>query len=714
MIHNILRIGLIAATLVVAAGCGRERAGDIDLRLRGKVDSYNKTSFVNRYQDAQCAIHEAYDALALLRDSLPQYGDGYLRAYNNLAFEYYMLAEHDSASAYVDSVLMLTDSKHHSRLCRNAEVERVIAQLMQIRLLQRSCRIADSYQLLYDIDHSRVLRHAPDNYLYSYAQMEYYITSLTLNYHYRNSAVASSSGTVLNDGTRRNMHHLLAEVEEARSNLKCDYAEDLSLNYAIAHSYYRLASANGGEPRMLSKAYQYLIQNLKILAIPNQLSTYHLANVYQLQAFIVADTNIPNEAFAQHCCHELHVLDSLSHSIYPQDSLYWVTDYGLAMFQISTDLFFQTSDPYQHLGAVVAAAEYCLQQDYRDEAYNYYSRALADTTWHDGMAPKFESMLCDGLIRMGYSTSPDDIQRWYLRQIDLLSFIRQNESADVLLQNRLFQSQNRNRLYFVIIVVSLAALIALSALLVLLRRRELLLRREKHALQEAKRQDVERIANVETCLSVLRHDINPFLSYLTNPKLNDEMRHEVLEQLLRTFANIKNWTNLSIPSGLQFQLSTFPLNEVFISVSGTCANLQHKVRLSFHNTPLMLSGDRQLVEILLRNLVNNALQHTTEGHVDITATPYPDDSRFVLIDIADTGCGMDHDTVDNLFRADKQVQPDTDADHGTGFGLILCKYIIKRHDDNTLRGCRIWVDSQKGQGTTVHCLLAKGETIGTD
>ena len=27
-------------------------------------------------------------------------------------------------------------------------------------------------------------------------------------------------------------------------------------------------------------------------------------------------------------------------------------------------------------------------------------------------------------------------------------------------------------------------------------------------------------------------------------------------------------------------------------------------------------------------------------------------------------------------------------------------------DDNTLRGCRIWAESQPGVGTTMHCLLA--------
>ncbi len=696
----------LALLISVLCGCRSQHPRDINLRLRATVDSYNKISFVNRYNDPSCAIHEAYDALDFLRDSLPQYTDGRLRAYNNLAFEYYMLAEPDSSKLYIDSVLSIVEGRVPTN-CKNAEVERVIAQLTLIRLLQRTCRIADSYQLLYDIDQSAVLNHSSGSYLYAFAQMEYYITSLTLNYHYRNSAVASSSGTQLDRNTRITLGDLLFEVEDARTKLRCDYAEDLSLNYAIAHAYYRLSSVSNSDPALLSRAYSHLIQNLLILSNPQHYSAYHLANVYQLQAFIVADSNIVPEAYLQHCSSELHMLDSLGAPLAPSP---WQPgeEYGAYMFRIATDLFFQTADPYQHLGAVVAAAEYSLNVEDTLAAANYYSLALSDTTWQDGMAPKFESMLYDGLIRMGYSNSPEVNRQWYAQQMQLLTFIRENESADILLQDRLDRSETRNQYYLVVILLSGLSLVALIVFVVLLRRRAKLLKQEKMALQEAKRKDVERIANVETCLSVLRHDINPFLSYLTNPRLSDEMRQEVLQQLLRTFTNIKNWTNLSVPNGSQFRPSLFPLEEVFTAVAGSCPRLS-EVQLIVQPTPLVLNGDRLLVEILLRNLVNNALQHTVQGSVTLQAEVYPEDTRFAHIMVIDTGSGMDAETLDNLFRPDKTVLPDTDNPHGTGFGLILSKYIIKRHDDNTLRGCRIWVESQLGQGTTTHFLLALGE-----
>ena len=566
------RAAMLTVIILFVAGCHTPHSGGrVDLRLRARVDSYNKQSFMNRYQDPQVSIRYAYDALHLLRDSLPAYHDGILRAYNNLSFGYYMLAEHDSSEAYIDSVALLASQPSGlsgiKAIRKNVEVEKVISQLMQIRLLQRSCRIADSYQLLYDINRSNVLRHNPEYYLYSYAQMEYYITSLTLNYHYRNRAVASSSGTALSSGTKKAMGDLLDEVEEARSRLRCDYAEELSLNYALAHSYYRLAAANGSDSLLLGKAYDYLADNAKILAIPGQYSIYHLANVFQLQAFIVADTNILPDTYTRHphCRNKVFYLHSLTDRLYPTDALFTAPEYGLSMFQVSTHLFFQTSDPYQHLGAIVAAAEYCLHIDEYQQAYDYYTMALEDTSWHDGMAPKFESMLYDGLIRMGYSDNPEENSHWYAREMELLKLIGQNESADLMLQDLLFKSETRNHYYILTIVISSVFLVLLAVLVVLLRHRSIVLRNEKQALQDAKRKDIERIANVETCLSVMRHDINPFLSYLTNKSLSPEMRQEILDQLLRTFSNIKNWTNLSIPSAF----STPPCSASTATVSSS-------------------------------------------------------------------------------------------------------------------------------------------------
>ena len=194
----------------------------------------------------------------------------------------------------------------------------------------------------------------------------------------------------------------------------------------------------------------------------------------------------------------------------------------------------------------------------------------------------------------------------------------------------------------------------------------------------------------------MRHDISPFVSYLANPQLSPEVRSEVTDQLLRTFGNLKQWTSLSLPQGMAFTASTFNVQEVFDEVQRQLPPPTEGVNLLFQPTTQRLWGDRQLVTILLRNLVGNALKHTVQGSVTVDAQP-DTDSHMVHLTVTDTGSGMSASQQEELFRADRTLPKGSEH----GFGLILC-----RHDDQTRRGCRIWVESTEGKGTTMHCLLA--------
>ena len=181
----------------------------------------------------------------------------------------------------------------------------------------------------------------------------------------------------------------------------------------------------------------------------------------------------------------------------------------------------------------------------------------------------------------------------------------------------------------------------------------------------------------------------------------------MLSQLIRTFENIKNWTNLSIPSGLTFNAAVCDVDDVFTEAL-SMNTVRAGVSVSVVKSGMKLFGDRLLLIIMIRNLLANALQHTSQGVVSMYATSFSDDDRFVELTVSDTGCGMTADEVENLFRADKR--PDQQAQH-SGFGLILCRYIVKKHDDNTLRGCRIWAESipapTEGHGTKVHVLVQR-------
>ena len=571
----------------------------------------------------------------------------------NTAFAYYQVTDYEEATKQLDQIdKLITQAKPGMK---NGEVESVIAQLLKARLLQRSCHIADSYELLYNIGKSDIFENHSDDLLYNYAQTEYYITLLTLNFHYRN-------------GKEADVKSIIDDIEQRRKELKVDYAQDLALNYAIA---YGLQSA--GESQ---RALEYCDYNYEILENPHidAFCLYHYANTLQMTA---------------------SVLKSIPGTV-PPDSV-------LSLYDEARQCFFEYGDPYQMLGGTISTARYALLIGDTLFAYDVLDdwRSLRGT-WKPFSAPKMELGYFDVLIRSCLAETADENRHWYEHRCDLEEYVAQNEKEDFALQNSLSDANRRSSLLTRFSYVLGGMLLLLLVLLALLWRTTRRLRREKRQLQEAKRRDVERIANVETCLSVMRHDVSPFIGYLRNPDLPAELRSEVLEQLLRTFDNIKNWTSLSIPSGLAFNPSVFPLQEVMDDVRRQVVSPAAGVKLQFQATDATLWGDRLLVTILLRNLVNNALQHTSEGSVAVSATSDKADG-MVEIAIVDTGSGMSEEQKENLFRADKPS-----GDHG--FGLILCRYIVKKHDDNTRRGCRIWADSEEGKGTTMHVKLATQQT----
>jgi PAS domain S-box-containing protein len=99
--------------------------------------------------------------------------------------------------------------------------------------------------------------------------------------------------------------------------------------------------------------------------------------------------------------------------------------------------------------------------------------------------------------------------------------------------------------------------------------------------------------------------------------------------------------------------------------------------------------DRLQIERVISNLVINALRHTKQGQIKISAEVR---DGHVAVSISDTGSGIPSEYLPHIF--DKFVQvPDTPTG-GAGLGLTISKSIVEAH------GGQISVQSQVGRGTT--------------
>ena len=182
----------VVLIVVLAFDSCRHKQQSLDAEKIAYVDGLNKVSFLNRYKDPALGVKMADSALAYIADSLPGYSDGLMRAMNNKAFSSYLLSDYEG----VDSSLVLVPLANSS----NGDIEVTISKLLEARMAQRQCEIARSFEILDDIDNSRILDDYQDNYLFNFAQAEYYITQLIINSYY---ILGSSLNTMLICGTAR-------------------------------------------------------------------------------------------------------------------------------------------------------------------------------------------------------------------------------------------------------------------------------------------------------------------------------------------------------------------------------------------------------------------------------------------------------------------------------------------------------------------------------
>ena len=110
-----------------------------------------------------------------------------------------------------------------------------------------------------------------------------------------------------------------------------------------------------------------------------------------------------------------------------------------------------------------------------------------------------------------------------------------------------------------------------------------------------------------------------------------------------------------------------------------------------------ISMDVQKIGRVLTNLLNNALQHTPSGGVQVRAVAT---SGHVQVEVCDTGVGIHAEdlpyVLEQFYRGEKSRNR---ATGGAGLGLAIAQGIIKAH------GGDIRVESAVGQGTCVRFTL---------
>ena len=103
-------------------------------------------------------------------------------------------------------------------------------------------------------------------------------------------------------------------------------------------------------------------------------------------------------------------------------------------------------------------------------------------------------------------------------------------------------------------------------------------------------------------------------------------------------------------------------------------------------------------------LIHNAINLTPKGN-SIGVGVFEEDG-YLHVTITDTGEGIDKELIPHLFNKMYQVEDSiTRMYQGLESSLYICKDTVIAHQGN------IWVESEPGQGSTVHVKIPKWNDI---
>ena len=155
----------------------------------------------------------------------------------------------------------------------------------------------------------------------------------------------------------------------------------------------------------------------------------------------------------------------------------------------------------------------------------------------------------------------------------------------------------------------------------------------------------------------------------------------------------------------ELKLSQFNLaelcREVFLCFTHQAKTKHIALKFLCENDDIQIYADREKIEIVLFNLLANAMKFTSNnGHI---ALELAINASSVYIEVTDNGCGIPETAGDKLFNKFYQEYSGVISKGGLGIGLYLVKSYIEAHEGH------ITYESQINKGTTFKIQLPVGK-----
>lgn len=245
----------------------------------------------------------------------------------------------------------------------------------------------------------------------------------------------------------------------------------------------------------------------------------------------------------------------------------------------------------------------------------------------------------------------------------------------------------------------------------------------EHEKLEAKFMQAQKMEAIGTLVGGIAHDFNNMLAalqgniYLAKQKIDDPaIVADKLDKVDKLSARAADMVHqlLTFARKDMVEMRAIHLN-AFIKegIKLACSAIPENIRVSrgVSEQKILVKGDATQLQQVVMNLLNNARDavadsqepsiKTTLELYKVTAPfhqKYPDlkGDQLAHLSVQDSGCGIPSDLIDKVvepFFTTKGVGK------GTGLGLAMVYGAVKTH------GGVLEIDSEEGQGTTVHIYL---------
>lgn len=156
---------------------------------------------------------------------------------------------------------------------------------------------------------------------------------------------------------------------------------------------------------------------------------------------------------------------------------------------------------------------------------------------------------------------------------------------------------------------------------------------------------------------------------------------------------------LAFSKSRRLELHNFSVTEVLqkiVSLIREEASARNVIiETKWRHTPAIIPMDINKLQQAFLNLIKNAMESMpAEGKIIITVDK--EGKKYIVVSIADTGCGMTAEEIERIFNPEY-----TTKEKGLGLGIPLASEIIRGH------GGEIRVISREGEGTTFEVVLPR-------